>query len=334
MLYFTYKRNSNGRSGHIFGEILTVFILHCFYIKNSKIIYDNSWNNQHIFKTENLLNYCITNKNINLDKTIKITKFKKSWNGISYNDLHNLITQINNIDYHNKNILIELHNVIKIHPHQLLHWYHSKYIKTNIYYKTFLPLIRNIYFNNIINSINTLNNTTTNNTTTNTINQFAIHIRRGDLAKSMIESGLDYNYYKNIITSISNIIYEYKLNLKIVVYCENEQYEDLLPLTEIFNDKSSLTSISSLKNNYLELKLGGPNDLQTDFNELVRSKYLLISPCSMCIIAGYLNQNSVFFDKCILECIRPNLINNGIEHCFINYNSSNIEKKLLNIINK
>jgi hypothetical protein len=142
------------------------------------------------------------------------------------------------------------------------------------------------------------------------MNQISIHIRRGDLASRIINAGLDYNYYKNKI----NIILKVLPNIPIVIYCENENYDDLIPLKTINN---------------VTLKLGGPENLESDFNELVKSKYLFISPCSMCVIAGYLNSNTVLYDNDILEKFRPAIINKALSHRFINYNSFNLENILL-----
>jgi hypothetical protein len=323
MLYFTYKRTSNGRSGHIFGEILTVFIFHCFYFKESKILYNSSWDNQTIFKKENLLNYCIEETKtikVNLDKIIRINKFKNSWSGIKFKEFTALQNIINNTDYNNKNVLIQLENVIKIHPYQLLEWFNNTLINEDIYTNILIPVLRNIYFNNeLLYDLNTNTHIHTHTHThihthtyikQNTLNQISIHVRRGDLASRIINAGLDYNYYKNKI----NTILKNLPNIPIVIYCENENYDDLIPLKTINN---------------VTLKLGGPDDLESDFNQLVRSKYLFISPCSMCVIAGYLNSNIVLYDNDILEKFRPAIINKLLGNCFINYNSSNLENILL-----
>jgi hypothetical protein len=314
MLYFTYKRNSNGRSGHIFGEILTVFIFHCFYFNQSKIIYNNSWDNQAIFKKENLMTYCIEETEtlkLNLDKIIRINKFKNAWSGIKFKEFTDLKNIINNTDYKNKNVLIQLENVIKIHPYQLLEWFNNKLINDDIYTNILIPLLRNIYSNNELYDLNTHTHTHIyTHTNQNILNQISIHIRRGDLASRIINAGLDYNYYKNKINTILRVL----PNIPIVIYCENENYDDLIPFKTINN---------------VTLKLGGPENLESDFNELVKSKYLFISPCSMCVIAGYLNSNIVLYDNDILEKFRPAIINKALSHCFINYNSFNLENILL-----
>ena len=253
------------------------------------------------------MKYCYNRNNIdNLDNVLKITEFKKSWNGITFDEFQKIINRINNLDYKNNNILIELRNVIKIHPHQLLEWFDTKLIKEDIYTNTLIPLLRNIYFDNT-NTDDTIDNTL--------INQISIHIRRGDLSSRLINHGIDYNYYKNKIENIVKVM----PNIPIIIYCENINYEDLIPLKNINNVK---------------LKLGGIDDLSNDFNELVRSKYLFISPCSMCVIAGYLNNNYVFYDNNSLESFRSAFINLTLSYCFINYNSLNLQNKLLKTVSK
>tara|TARA_B110000444_G_scaffold258928_1_gene301196 strand:- start:1684 stop:2595 length:912 start_codon:yes stop_codon:yes gene_type:complete len=278
MLYLTYieplyhSKDSfilNNSSGHILLDVFSTFIFGI--LLDAKVIYHESWSLSKIIEKDSWLHYC--DKPLNhYDYVLTIDNIR-NWKGLSINEFENLKNNILNVSQKYDNVLIKFTNVCKIHAHQLHIWYKNDYLKTDIYSEKIIPILKNLYYFKNNKDI---------------INQFAIHIRRGDLATQLINTGYTYNYYKNII----DIINKY-LNINIVVYCENWKCDDIKKL-------------SKLKNTTLDL--GNLPEFNKQFNELCRSKYLFLSPSSFSIFTGYLSNGIVIGDE-KLEKFRSNIFN-------------------------
>lgn len=278
MLYLTYieplyhSKDSfilNNSSGHILLDVFSTFIFGI--LLDAKVIYHESWSLSKIIEKDSWLHYC--DKPLNhYDYVLTIDNIR-NWKGLSINEFENLKNNILNVSQKYDNVLIKFTNVCKIHAHQLHIWYKNDYLKTDIYSEKIIPILKNLYYFKNNKDI---------------INQFAIHIRRGDLATQLINTGYTYNYYKNII----DIINKY-LNINIVVYCENLKCDDIKKL-------------SKLKNTTLDL--GNLPEFNKQFNELCRSKYLFLSPSSFSIFTGYLSNGIVIGDE-KLEKFRSNIFN-------------------------
>ena len=254
MLYLTYieplcySKNSfilNNSSGHILLDVFSTFIFGI--LLDAKVIYHESWSLSKIIEKDSWLHYC--DKPLNhYDYVLTIDNIR-NWKGLSINEFENLKNNILNVSQKYDNVLIKFTNVCKIHAHQLHIWYKNDYLKTDIYSEKIIPILKNLYYFKNNKDI---------------INQFAIHVRRGDLATLLINIGYTYNYYKKII----DIINKY-LNINIVVYCENWKCDDIKKLAQLKNTT---------------LNLGNLPEFNKQFNELCRSKYLFLSPSDFSIL--------------------------------------------------
>ena len=254
MIYLTYN-NVGGRSGHKLKNILSTFII-SFFVKDSICVYHPSWDKQYILNNINIPHV----NSIKYDKIIKIKNIT-AWKGIGYNKFLKLITNINNYQSINKNILIQISSrACRIHPHILHNWFINKIIPENYCETKFIPLIKSFYYKNTIPSV---------------LNIISIHIRRGDLAKMQIANGFNVEYYRNII----NILNKYH-NIPIHIYSENYNSNDLHKLEPLKNVK---------------LFLGGVNEITSDFRSMVRSKILFLSSCSFSTWSGYLSLGKVYY---------------------------------------
>lgn len=278
MLYLTYIEPliySNNdfclynSSGHIMLDIFSTVIFG--FLFNAKIIYDKSWNLSKIISPTAWKHFC--------DEPLDTYDFEitidyiREWKGINIQQYEELKNKLLSISKQYNNVLVKFTNVCKMHPHTLHLWYKNNYLSYDIYSEKVLPRLHELYYFDNDNQL---------------LNIFSIHIRRGDLSSRMIDAGYTYNYYKNVI----NIINKY-LNIKINVYCENSNCEDIIKLNQLKN-----TSVD----------LGDLNDFSKQFNELCRSKYLILSPSSFSIFTGYLSKGIVIGDD-KLEKFRPNIFN-------------------------
>lgn len=259
MISITYKQSSGGRSGHKFSEIFSVFIFKYLLDIDCKIIHNTSWSKQYLLPYNNLK--CFSSKMSNDHDYIYIIDEYKKWEGISYKIFTNIKEKIINLNKKYKNILIILTNVCKIIPHNLIFWYNNNLINENIYYSKIIPLLKNIYFMNKKDII---------------LNKISIHIRCGDLRKKLHDIGFTYKYYENIVNSLSE-----NTKYPIHIYCENINYEFL----------NNLKKIERVK-----LFPGGTNKLENHIYNLICSKILILSPSSLSLYAGYINNKNVFVD--------------------------------------
>ena len=257
-------------SGHILLDVFSAFIF--AFLLDAKVVYHKSWGLSRIISSKSFENYCDKPPN-KYNYEITIDTYEE-WAGISFDQYSSIKQKILKVSKQYKNVLVKFTNVCKIHIQTLYTWYKLNYVSNNIYHENILPLLHNLYYFD--------NNATL-------IDTFSIHIRRGDLHTRMIEEGFTYQYYENII----NVINKY-LNIKINIYCEDSNYDDII-------------NLNKLKNTHVDI--GGLNDFSRQFNELCRSKYLILSPSCFSIYTAYLSKGIVLCDV-KTEATRPNVFKN------------------------
>jgi hypothetical protein len=306
MIHITYYPSTNDTlsSGHILWEIFTVYIF-SMLIPIIKPVWNNKWNLSDLISENSFKKYTDTplktyDYTINIDNHIK-------WESLDYNDFLDIKKKIYD-NYNNyNNILIVLSNVCKIHIDRLCVWYKLKYINTDIYNIYAIPTLKKLYYYDHNNS---------------PLESIAIHIRNGDLTKLSIDNGYTFNYYKNIIN-----ILRLKYNNIINIYCEDVNINNT---TTIFSKDKSLCKnflneileLNNIENVYV--KLGNKQNINEQFNELCRSKILIVSPSSLSLFAAFISNGIILIDENHAKC-RPNLFKylNNVSN-FTIFNSKNL----------
>ena len=307
-LHITYLHNSHRRlvsNADIFFQIFTCYILGIIF--GGSIIYNNSWKYSNIITSDSYKNSCVKEFK-KYDKIITINNFNK-FSSITYQELN----KIKNKCYYQGNIKLVLTNVCVIHPDVIYKWYHQNIIEKDIYSQNIIPKLRKLYFYDKNNEL---------------IDAVAIHLRTGDLSKWTWDIGLNLDYYTNII----NILNQH-LNIKINIYYEGTGKKTTINLTKIFAKEregfnySWVEELGKLKN--VNLNEGDLDNCEQQFNELTRSKYLILSPSGFSLFSGFINKNKVFVDKLFIKD-RPNIFKNvDILPEFITYDKfSNISNYL------
>ena len=286
MIHITYYPSTDDSlsSGHILWEIFTVFIVS--FLIDCKPIYNSTWDRCLIISKESFLKFT-TPPLEEYDKIINIDNIRK-WESINFDDFINIKNIIEKNKQTYTTILVNLSNVCKIHPDVLCFWYNEKQISHEIFSSKALPLLQNLYYYDHNN---------------NEINTFAIHMRRGDLCKWCYDIGFTIDYYRKII----NIINE-KLNIPINIYTESTAKNTTTQLSINAKERKNINynDISTLQNlKNVTIYAGTKKDLSSHFNELCRSKYLMISPSSFSLWAAFISKGMIFID---IKCLnRPNL---------------------------
>ena len=290
MIHITYKPSAQHvlSSGHILFEIFTTFIFSM--LLDIKPVWDASWKKSLILTEQSIKYY--TDKRLNkYDHVININNYIK-WQSISFNDFINIKRQIERSKQKYSNILIILSNVCVIHPDILCLWYNSKYILDDIYSLQAKPMLQKLYFHDHKQT---------------ELNEFAIHIRRGDLVLECYKYGLTLDYYKNIINILNK-----NIDIKINIY-----YEDGFTARNNTFDKEvkyfnydDILILGNLKNVNLIKGCGTGLDFHYHFNQLCNSKFVMMAPSSFSLWAGFISNGTVLVDKKCINC-RPNLFRNS-----------------------
>ena len=223
-------------------------------------------------------------------KTITISEYT-CWESLNFQQFSELKNKILTTEKKHKNILVKLTNVCSIHSDILCEWYSKKLISENIYEQKCKPLLEDLYFSD--------NNS-------EELNIFSIHMRRGDLYNYTYNEGYDLEYYKNII----NLLKE-KLDIPIHIYTEKSG-----------NNTTTLLGNTAKRNNAnhddieifrnmegIVLKRGDLDDFSDHFNEMCRSKYLMLGLSSMSLLAGFINKGKIIVDEKYIKS-RVNLFKN------------------------
>ena len=283
--------SDNLSSGHIFWEIFTCYIL-SILIENIIPVYNNTWDKSQIVTP------CMKKNNINdfnKLKTITISKYH-CFNSLNCKQFSELKNTILTAEKKHKNILVKLTNVCKIHPDILCEWYNNKLISENIYEQKCKPMLENLYFSD--NNYEELN-------------IFSIHMRRGDLYNYTYNEGYDLEYYKNII----NLLKE-KLDIPIHIYTEKSGNNTTTKLKKCRNNGHAKRNnvghddIEIFRNmEGIVLKRGDLSDFSEHFNEMCRSKYLMLGLSSLSLLAGFINKGKVIVDEKYIKS-RVNLFKN------------------------
>jgi len=257
MIYITLCQSSGGRSGHKLKDIMTVFIF-SYFIQNSQVVYHPTWQKQSIISKFS----DTRSEPTHYDK--KLEYRKTCWGGISNKAFFELVDIINKEEAENpsRNILVTLYGAYRFHPFQLHNLYLTNSIKKDYFSENFIRTLKKSYFGDKLPKV---------------ANRVSIHIRRGDLAKKLIDKGMDNSYFLNIIKTVNSI-----LNIPIFIYSEKVNSDDLLILKKEPN---------------VRLFLGNSSSLKKDFYNMVTSKYLFISAGGFSTWSSYLSLGSVFYDK-------------------------------------
>ena len=291
MFHITYNVNTASdllSSGHILWNIYSAFIL--AYFTNIDVIPHHTWYNSQIITKNSLINH--TKKKLEkYDKTIVIDKYLK-WESISYEDFKEIVNLINYYKSRYNTVCFVLTNVCNIHPDIVYEWFSLKKISTDVYNLKLIPNIKKLYYYDHNKEI---------------INAFSIHIRRGDLCKWVYESGFTINYYKNIINHINKY-----MDIPINIYTESEGKNTTTQLDIRKKERKNINYndidvLGNLKN--VNIYKGDLDSFKKDFNELCRSKYLLVSPSSFCLWAAFISNKKIYIDKKCMVC-RPNCFRN------------------------
>lgn len=257
MKYITYKQKQ-GRSGHKLKDLMTTFIF-SYFLDELTVCSNETWSNSIL---KNIDKFGVYKELENLGKNkiiIELKDLNKRYNGINFETFNNYINEIKK--YNNE--IIVLKSPLRVHLYQLHNWYVEGLIKIDYFSLKLIPLLRKIYYFNKNEG--------------EPQNVFSIHIRRGDISNKMIKQGWDIEFYKNIINSINETS-----NLKINIYSELENSDDLLELKDMKN---------------VNLMLGDASNLEDDIWNMVHSKYFLVSNSSLATWIAYLNKNIIFYPK-------------------------------------
>ena len=104
-------------------------------------------------------------------------------------------------------------------------------------------------------------------------------IRCGDLHNWMTKAGFTLDYYKKIVQVLNS-----NFNNKIKIFFENKNHQEFVELKKLKN---------------VEVYIGGVNDFDKHFNDMINSKVLIVSSSNMCVFASYLCKGLVLVDnKC------------------------------------
>lgn len=313
MIHITCISSANNKysSGHNFWEIFTVYIFAQFI--NIIPVWHNTWNLSLMITQESFKHHTTASLS-KYDHTIYINKYK-DFGSLTFDKFTEIINIIQEAEKKYKNTLVILTNVCCIHPDVLCLWYKLKYIQSDVYTLSVKPALQKLYFYDHETSI---------------IDSFSIHIRRGDLAQWCYDIGFTIDYYKNII----NIINEH-FNIKINIYCEHGRTNrggewDKQVINFDYND---IMVLETLKNVTIIKGLPTGQDFHHHFNELCRSKIVMMSPSSFSLFAGFITNGLVLVDeKCF---VRDNLYRNSkyIPNFIVFKNFEGIIEDLKKIIN-
>ena len=300
MIHITYFPSTNGAlsSGHIFFEIFTAFIFSQL-IPEIKPVWNNKWNLSKFITKKSFQKY--TEPPLSkYDKILVINQYRK-WESISFQDFLDIKQLILTTKKQYSNILVQLQNVCSIHPDVLHSWYTNKLIKENIYIEKTKPLLEKMYYFD--------NNS-------EPINAVGVHIRRGDLLDRLYKVGFTMDYYKSLITNINKV-----LDLPIYIYCESDEKEvttrKQVGYSNQFNEDYNL--LKNLKN--VHIKLGNIHNFSEQFNELVRCKYLFLSPSGFSLWAAFISTGKIFYDKKCVEFRPEHFFTTHVLPNFLQYNT-------------
>ena len=283
-----YSTQDNLSNFHKYSELITLIYL--AKICNLQIFFNKRLLINNIFSIDKLNkinkkhnNFIFQNNNIDVIPD-KIIDGKMKWEGLTVNEINNIIAIIN-YEKNNGTKLLQLTNVVKITP-QIMY----KFDK--VVYENFISDFSNDLFG-IDNQ--------------NIKNEVLIHIRSGDLLERFINEGLTFDYYVKIIEYYKN-----KYSLPINILCEslNTSRHNVTNKT-----KTNIDFFTKL-NNYCKLNTiniivgDAKNDVLRDYIELTKYKYLFLSGSSFSQSSLPLNiDKNIIAEKKVIKS-RPNLLNN------------------------
>lgn len=282
------ERTSGGRTGHVFTEVFSLFILQKLLGHESNLIYDPTWNSlQFLISEKSLRGRCVP-KLSSYDYVFEVNastcpwsftaQMKDGWAGFRCEDALRLKKTIEDLHSQNKNILIKCGSGWPIvYLYDVFKWGANGDIPSSCY-TSLIDFLRETYYLEapsppIRKSI-------------------ALHIRGGDLYTSFISSSdhskrLGIVYYKELVTRLTN-----SLDCEVNIYTESVMAGSTTKSSLIF------AQLDNIKN--VTVHTGGQEELQDHINEMVRSSVLILSPSCLSLFMGYLSEGLVLVDERVL----------------------------------
>lgn len=186
--------------------------------------------------------------------------------GMSINEVRHYLKKVLSLAKKNKKVLLKLKGASRIHLHQAKLWEKQGKIEKG-HADTCLEMLR--YLQNFTHDPETITNT------------FAIHARRGDVAKNMISIGYNTDYYKKLITKINLACCDCGFCPEIKIYSEVRGSEDLDKLKSMENTK---------------IIRGDLKNKNEHFDCMRRSEFLFLSWSSFCLWASFISTNNILVD--------------------------------------
>ena len=262
MKYITHILDTRGRHGHKLKDIFTAYIF-SYICDNVTVIPSPRWHRNAI------VDFDKPDTPIDYKHTIDITHEKTWWNGMDFDTFQSICDKIRKAP---DGSLIRLKGVLRVNGLQLTNWYNDGLIEQDIFLNKFIPGIRELYHKGEKMKLK---------------KQLAIHIRRGDIAKKSHNAarygrgGLPYHYMFWPIEYYFELIDNFKLshpNIPIQVFTEDAHADDIYQLNRYKN---------------IKLNFGTKHTIQSDFRELVSSKYLIPANSGFSYWAAYITKGHV-----------------------------------------
>ncbi|MDF1756311.1 MAG: alpha-1,2-fucosyltransferase [Verrucomicrobiales bacterium] len=277
MLYVTYRQEGVGRSGHAFSDIFSAYIYG--FLLGAEVLYDDSWGRQSIISSSSFLKHSAPSPE-RFDCVVEINNLRE-WSGLNFKQFSKVRKRIlkgcpSDPD---KDTLVVLGGVCKIHPNMVFKWYQDGLIDSDLYTEKILPILRCLYYEDHKDGV--IDGTV------------GIHIRRGDwcvIHKKKVAKYFGFDYYESLISEIHGRFP--CLNFR--VFCENENYDDIVPLGNLPNT---------------ELNIGGESELSEHFNQLCRCEFLIPTTGFFSTAAAYLTRGKGVFISTRIKRAQPNAFN-------------------------
>ncbi|MDA7921678.1 alpha-1,2-fucosyltransferase [Verrucomicrobiales bacterium] len=277
MLYVTYRQEGVGRSGHAFSDIFSAYIYG--FLLEAKVLYDPSWDRQSIITSSSFQKNSASFTG-GFDQVVEINNLRV-WAGLNFKQFSKVRKRILGAcpTGSDKDVLVVLGAVCKIHPNMVFKWYKDGLIDSDLYTEKIIPVLRQLYYEDHPDGV--INDTV------------GIHIRRGDwcvIHKKRVAKYFNFEYYESIIQKVHDRF----PHLKFRVFCENENYDDIVPLQDLPNT---------------ELFIGGESEVSDHFNQLCRCEILIPTTGFFSTAAAYLTEGKGVFVSERIKKAQPNAFN-------------------------
>ena len=266
---------SGGRSGHRLKNISSAILFSSML--GGQLVYNDTWlkKGASIFTEDTLESKIKKAKSDDYyDKVVKINY--RAVRGLKIEKALKIIKKTINASKNNNRVLLKILGGTRIHLHQASEWEKQGLVSEGHFDKC-VTTLRDWYSKESNDNTKTIKDT------------FAIHARRGDVTKKMIEIGYDVHYYKKLINKINKSCCDFNFCPEIRIYTEEQNSEDLQKLESIGN---------------LKVIRGDASNMKEHFNQLTRAEFLFLSWSSFCLWASVISTNSILVDS-TSELVHP-----------------------------